>query len=195
MSRSDGRSTPLRRRPSRTIPALVAATVLLAAAAALVWVTTARLVTGAWAPFLRDSRDWLAGLAWNDPGIYALGAGVALIGVIALLCAVIPGQFTAQALRNPGSDHAEGESRPGGSETVMTRRGVARLAKAAGEQIDGVASASATATTHRVHVKVTTSLRDAGDLRARAVDSVRSRLEGAGLDPVPRITASIETKG
>ena len=65
----------------------------------------------------------------------------------------------------------------------MTCRAVAHLAKARCGQIDGVRTASATATTRRVHLNVTTFLHEPGDLRARITDAVRARLEETGLSP------------
>ena len=79
-------------------------------------------------------------------------------------------------------------------ETVMTRRAVAHLAKARCLQIDGVGSASATATTRRVHLSVTTYLHEPGDLRTRITDAVRARLEETGLSPVPQVTATVRSR-
>ncbi|GAC1487582.1 MAG: hypothetical protein NVS2B15_03270 [Pseudarthrobacter sp.] len=195
MSRNDGRSTRLRRRPSRAVPALIVGTLLLAAGAGLVWLTVARLTNGTWSPFLQGPRDWSTSLTWNSPAMWGIGIAAVVVGLTLLLCAIIPGGFTALPVRNTARDTTDGEPRTQERETVMTRRAVAHLAKAQCQQLDGVSSASATATHKRVHLNVKTSLRDTGDLRTRVTEDVRDRLTEIGLDPVPHVTATVESKG
>ncbi|MET3810415.1 DUF6286 domain-containing protein [Arthrobacter sp. UYEF3] len=196
MSRNNGRSTPLRRRPSRTVPALIVGILLLAAGVALVWLTIARLIDGTWPALLQGPREWLTALTWNSPAAWEVGVAATVIGLVLLLCALIPGEFTALTIRNDAErDAAHGPADVEEQETVMTRRGVAHLAKACCDQIDGVSTATATATSKRVHLKVKTTLRDTGDLRTRVTDGVLDRLNEIGLDPLPRITANVESKG
>lgn len=195
MSRNDGRSTRLRRRPSRTVPALIVGILLLATGVALGWLTIARLVDGTWSTILQGPRDWLTGLAWNGPGVWGIGIAAVVVGLILLLCAIIPGGFNALTVRNASGDDGDGQAQRHERETVMTRRAVAHLAKAQCGQIDGVSSATATATNKRVHLKVKTSLRDTSDLRTRVTDGVRDRMNAIGLDPLPRVTTTVESKG
>lgn len=193
MSRHDGRSTRLRHRPSRAVPAFIVGLVLLAAGVGLVWLTIARLVNGTWPTLLQGPRDWLKSLMWNSAGLWGIGMAAIVVGVVLLLCAIIPGGFSAVTIRGGGTD-PEGKSAPAREqEIVMTRRAVARLAKTACGQIDGVGTASATATTQKVHVGIQTPLHDAGDLRSRVIEAVRDRLEAAGLDPVPQVSATVRS--
>lgn len=194
MSRNDGQSTQLRRRPSRTVPASIVGILLLAAGVALVWLAVARLIDGTWSTLLQGPRDWLTRLAWNAPDVWGVGIAAGVVGLILLMCALIPGKFSALTVRNASGDGADEERPTPERETVMTRRAVAHLAKAQCVQIDGVSSASTTATNKRVHLSVKTSLRDTGDLRTRVTDGVRDRLNAIGLDPVPRVTATVESK-
>lgn len=196
MSRHDGRSTRLRRRPSRTVPALIVGILLLAAGVALVWLTIARFIEGTWPALLQGPREWLSAQTWNSPVVWEVGVAATLIGLVLLLCALIPGGFTALTIRNDAEvDAAQGQAQVQDQETVITRRGVAHLAKALCGQIDGVSSATATATDKRVHLNVKTTLRDTGDLRTRVTDGVRDRLNDIGLDPLPRIITTVESKG
>ncbi|MET4093289.1 DUF6286 domain-containing protein [Arthrobacter sp. UYCu712] len=196
MSRNDGRSTRLRRRPSRTVPALIVGILLLAAGVALVWLTVARLVEGRWSALLQGVRDWLTALAWSSPAVWGIGVAAAVVGLVLLLCAFIPGGFTALTVRSAADvDAADGQAQVQERETVMTRRAVAHLAKVCCAQIDGVSSATATATNKRVHLNVKTSLRDTSDLHTRVTDGVRDRLNAIGLDPLPRVTTTVESKG
>lgn len=194
MSRNDGRSNRLRHRPSRAVPALIVGILLLAAGTALTWLAIARLINGTWSTLLQGPRDWLTGLTWNDPGVWGIGTAALVVGLILLLCALIPGGFSALTVRNADADDPDGQPLVHERETVMTRRAVAHLAKAQCLQVDGVSSASATSSTTRVHLNVKTSLRDTGDLRSRIMENVRDRFHSIGLDPVPRVTASVESK-
>ena len=192
MSRHGQRSTRLRHRPSRAVPALIVGLLLLAAGVALVWLSITRLVNGSWPSLLEGPRDWLAALTWNDPATWQIGTAAVVAGVILLLCALIPGGYNAIAIEASGvGDEAPPVQE---QETVMTCRAVAHLAKARCGQIDGVRTASATATTGRVHVNVTTFLHEPGDLRARITDAVRTRLEETGLSPVPEVTATVRSR-
>ncbi|WP_104046106.1 DUF6286 domain-containing protein [Arthrobacter sp. ZGTC412] len=195
MSRNSGRSNRLRRRPSRTVPALIVGSLLLAAAVALVWLAIARLIDGTWSALLQGPRDWLTALTWNSPAMWGIGITAVVVGLTLLLCAIIPGGFIALTVRNTARDSTGGEPQVKERETVMTRRAVAHLAKALCEQVDGVSSAAATATDKRVHLSVKTTLRDTGELRTRVTESVRDRLNATGLDPVPRVTTTVQFKG
>ena len=194
MSRHDQRSTRLRHRPSRAVPALIVGIMLLAAGVALVWLSITRLVNGSWPTPLQGPRDWLAALAWNDPAVWQIGIATVVAGVILLLCAIIPGGFSALTIDDSGTGVGDGEPPVREQETVMTRRAVAHLAKARCVQLDGVGSASATASTRRVHLSVTTSLHEPGDLRSRITDAVRARLEETGLSTVPQVTATVRSR-
>lgn len=194
MSRNGQRSTRLRHRPNRAVPALIVGILLLAAGVVLAWLAITRLIGGTWPALLEGPRDWLAALTWNDPAVWLIGTAAVLAGVTLLLCALIPGGFNAVAIDNSGAS-AGAEAPPvQDRETVMTRRAIAHLAKARCLQIDGVGSVSATATTGRVHLNVTTFLHEPGDLRSRITDAVRTRLEETGLSPVPQVTASVRSR-
>ena len=178
----------LRPRPSRAVPAVICALVLLAAGVMLVWAAVARLTTGLWPPFFTAVSDWLATLNWNSAGTWTVGIILAAIGLVLLLTVLVPGKFHALPLRLDPIREVSGDSR-----AVMSRRAVARLAAATCEHIDGVGSASATASDKAVHVSVYTPLHDTADLQHWVTDGVRSRLQGSGLDPVPNISVSIRS--
>ena len=194
MSRHDQRSTQLRHRPSRAVPALIAGILLLAAGVALVWLAITCLVNGTWPTLLQGPRDWLAALAWNDPAVWQIGIAAIVAGVVLLLCAIIPGGFNALTIEDSGGGAGDEAPPVQEQETVMTRRAVAHLAKARCLQIDGVGSAAASATTRRVHLSVKTSLHEPGDLHTRITDAVRARLDETGLSPVPQVTATVRSR-
>ncbi|MCC3265981.1 DUF6286 domain-containing protein [Arthrobacter gengyunqii] len=183
-----GLPVSLRPRPSRAVPAVICGLVLLAAGVVLVWAAISRLTLGQWPPFFTAVSDWLATLNWNSPGSWTAGVVLAVIGLVLLLTVLIPGKFHALPLRLNQVREVSGDSR-----AVMSRRAVARLAAATCEHMDGVASASATASDKEVHVSVYTPLHDTADLQHWVTDGVRSRLQATGLEPVPNITVSIRS--
>jgi hypothetical protein len=153
----------------------------------------ARLVNGEWPVFLAGPRDWLTGLAWGSPAVWMAGAVMVIIGLVLFLAAVVPGPFNALPLGSPGTGPTP--TRAAGQEIVMSRRAVARLASSYCRHLDGVGSASATATARRVHLSVTTPLHETDGLRTRITAGVRERLNMLGLDPVPRVTATVRSRG
>lgn len=194
---------PLRRRPGRSVPATITAVLLLALGVGLVWAALVRLLEGSWPEFITAPLNWLGQTPWDSTGGWTVAVVLLLVGLILLLCGIIPGDFRSLPLHTkpadmpgmPGAGDSGGVPSVRGSETVvMTSRAVARLAAATCDHIDGVRSASATASPRRVHVQVTTALHGTGDLQHWVMDGVRSRLAASGLDPVPEVTASIRTR-
>ncbi|MCC9144428.1 MULTISPECIES: DUF6286 domain-containing protein [unclassified Arthrobacter] len=193
----------MRRRPSRSVPAAISAVLLLALGVGLVWGAIARLVQGSWPPFVTEPLRWLGETGWNSTRGWTGAVVLLLIGLVLLLCAMIPGEFSTLPLRAkpvnmpglPGAGESGGvPSVRGGETVVMSRRAVARLAASTCNHIDGVASASATASARKVHLEVSTALHGTSDLEHWVVDGVRSRLAATGLDPVPVVTATIRMR-
>jgi len=185
----------LRQRPSRSVPATICAVVLLALGVAAVVAALLRLTSGMWPEALTAPVQWLADSAWNSPGVWALGIALAVAGLVLLLAGIVPGRFHDLPVRVPAAgDPAAERATANGPSAVMSRRAVAQLAAATCEHIDGVSSASATATDRDVRVSVTTALHDTRDLERWVGDGVRSRLEASGLDPVPRVRVTIHQR-
>ncbi|WP_342023393.1 DUF6286 domain-containing protein [Arthrobacter citreus] len=183
-----GPPVSLRPRPSRAVPSIICGLILLAAGVLLVWAAVARLTLDQWPPFFTAVSDWLASLSWNSTGSWTAGIILVLAGVVLLLTVLIPGRFHSLPLQleHPGEV-------AGTSQAVMSRRAAARLAAATCEHIDGVSSASATASDREIRVIVNTALRDTADLQHWVTDGVRSRLQASGLDPVPAVSVFIRS--
>ncbi|MFZ3453834.1 DUF6286 domain-containing protein [Arthrobacter sp. 7Tela_A1] len=194
MSRPERPPVALRQRPSRSGPATTCAVLLVALGVALVWSAVFRLTTGSWSQAFTEPFTWFSEQAWNSSAVWTIGALVAAAGLILLLAGVLPGRFHALSVRVP---EAEGSSSAlsvsGEPEAVMSRRAVAQLAAATCEHIDGVSSASATATDREVRVTASTALHDTRDLHRWVGEGVRSRLEASGLDPVPGVKVFIRS--
>ncbi|MBA8795924.1 hypothetical protein FHX74_003565 [Friedmanniella endophytica] len=190
MSRSDARSRRLRRRPSRTVPASIVALVLLAAGVLAVLAGVFRLIDGSWAAPVRSGAKGLAGLTWGSGAFLGIVIGVGVIGLVLLLAAIIPGGYTSARLAAGGAGVAAQ------TEFVISQRGLARLAAATAEEIDGVERVSASAGGHRVRVAVTTATdAEARQLRDRVQQAVSQRLSAAGVQPAARVSVSVHTRG
>lgn len=195
MSRENAPPVALRQRPSRSVPATICAAVLLALGIVLVWCAVVRLTSGQWPEAFTAPFTWLAEQPWNSGAIWTVGALVAAAGLVLLLAGILPGGFHALSVRLPAVDGTDADRAVSGdAEAVMSRRAVAQLAAATCEHIDGVSSASATATDREVRVTATTALHDTRDLHRWVGDGVRSRLEASGLDPVPRVKVYIRSR-
>ena len=120
MSRTDARSSTLRRRPARTLPATVVSVVVLAVGAGLVWITVLRLLDGRWPTFLGAFHAWLAALTWGSAMAITISLAAVVVGLILLVCAWKPGQPNAAVLHTGYSGSAAGST-----DFVMTRRSVA----------------------------------------------------------------------
>lgn len=193
MSRSTPRNTSLRRRPSRTVPALLVSALMLLAGVGLSWVSISRLAQGVWPAFFRGPRTWLGDLSWDSPSTWAIGAGLVLIGLILLLAALIPGQYNALRIDAPES-HSESAQRSTRRDYVLTRGGLAKLAGARADQVDGISAVSASATPRRVNLSVSTPLRETRQLQARIVEAVEDRINSLGLSKPVRVNVSVRTE-
>lgn len=188
MSRSDARSGALRRRPSRTIPAVIVALVLLTVAVAVVWVSAVRITSGTWPTFVVDAANWAHDVSFGSTTAITAAAAAAAVGLVVLLCAIIPGQYTALRVVNPDL-----EGGGGSTEVVMTRRSVARLATARADEIDGVGSVSTSAGARSVALSVTSPSSQRDVVGATVKERVRDALSAANVDPLPRVSVNVRT--
>ncbi|HEY1156386.1 MAG TPA: DUF6286 domain-containing protein [Arthrobacter sp.] len=185
MSRT--RSQALHRRPSRSLPATITAVVLLLLAVAGAWAGIERLATGRWPAVLGQVRQALSDLPWNNPAVWAGTALLTVLGLILLLAAVLPGKYTTLPLAAPGTTDA----RP--TETVISRRGLATIARAHLDQADGVDHATVSATGKKVTALVRTPMHEAPHLAGQLQDSLRRRFEQMGVDPLPHVQVNVRT--
>lgn len=191
MSRTDARSSSLRRRPSRTLPAVIVAVMLLAAGVTLVWATVDRLANGRWPAWVGASHQWAAAQTWGSPSTITISVLVALLGLLLLVVALTPGQLTGYRIEP--AETADRTS-PSNTEVAMSRRAVAELATAQANLVDGVDAASAVATGRAVKLRVNTPSAHRPDVERAVTERVRSALSAAGLAPMPTVTASVQSR-
>lgn len=189
MSRRDARSSKLRRRSTRTVPAILVALVMLALGAGLVWIAVLRLLNGSWPTFLGPVSSWATALTWGSTVAITISLALAGLGLILLVAAWKPGRPSAMVLQS-----GDRSDQVGSTEFVMTRHAVAKLATAYADQVDGVDSVSATVGARRVRLAVKSASEQRTELATIVTDRVRGALASAGLQPVPTVTTTVRTR-
>jgi len=144
-------------RPRRMVPATIVAAVIFIVAA----LAAAGIIAG-----LLDRRiailhvdaiaSWLSRTSWDDPAALAIGGVLAVLGLVLILIALVPGRPRVVGLSTGRPDVLMG----------ITRRGLRCVAATAAGDVDGVERARAKARGRRVRVKVSTPLRDRADASA-----------------------------
>lgn len=166
----------IRRRPDRRIPALtVAVLIVLIGALGLWWSITA---VAASQPL--TGLDGLEGLTWGAVPIVALAVLAGVIGLILLLLAVTPGRASVVEMNM----EEFGATRT----TVITTRGLARIAGAEADRTDGTVSSRADARPGRVQVGVGTVAPDGRKVQHELTGRIQERYNALGLRRSPRVT-------
>jgi hypothetical protein len=188
MSRTDARSRRLRRRPSRTVPASIVAVVLLALGVLTAIVAIARLVTGAWDSRVTGPAGAVAGQTWGSSAVLTAAVVALVLGLVLLVAGLKPGAYRSAQLRGPSGQGIDQ------TDYVISNGSIARLAAGRADQVDGVDKVSASADGRRVQLHITTSSEQTAQIRDRVVQGVTESLATAGLDPAPRVTATVHQK-
>lgn len=196
MARDDAKSSSLRRRPSRTVPAAIVAVLVTAGGVAGVWATVERLATGTWPGWVGGTHRWGATQTWGSVIVIVISILVALLGLLLFLTALRPGMPNAYEIdlgvsQDTGDSTATEDTKD--TEFVMTRRAVAKLATAQADLVDGVDSVSATVTSRRVGLSVTTTSAQTEEIGQLVTGRVSEALAAVGLSPQPSVTATVTT--
>lgn len=189
MSGHDAHSRPLRRRPSRALPSIIVAVLLLALGIALTWAAVSRLSSGSWPKPIVQAGDAVADLAWAATILLVVAGVIALLGMILLLAAVSPGKPSAMRIGAESIERGHDST-----EIVMSRRSVARLARARAGEVDGVDSVSSTVGPRTVSLSVKTTSEKRAEIQASVTSAVQEALSAVGLDPMPRVAAKVRTR-
>jgi hypothetical protein len=188
MSRTDARSRRLRRRPSRTVPATVVAVVLLALGVLTLVAAISRLVRGSWDTLVTRPTGAVAGQTWGSSTVLGVAVLLGLVGLVLVVAGLKPGAYRSTHLRGPVGDGVDQ------TDYVITNAAVARLAVGQADLVDGVDKVTASADGRRVRLQITTSSEQTTQIRDRVVAGVTDTLTATGLDPAPRITATVHQK-
>jgi len=188
MSRTDARSRRLRRRPSRTVPATVVAVVLLALGVLTAVAAISRLVTGRWDDLVTRPAGTVAAQTWGSPLVVTVAALTLVVGLVLVVAGLKPGAYRSARLHGPTGAGVEQ------TDYVITNAAIARLAAGQADLVDGVDKVAASADGRRVRLRLTTSSEQTAQIRDRVVQGVTASLTATGLDPAPRVSATVRTK-
>lgn len=170
-------STPvpkLIRRPSRSIPSILLALVLLVFGGLVVWLAVHRVVNGAWPDSMVGTLTAIGSTALGSVPAIIVAVILGVCGLAMIIGAVWPG--------NPDRVEIFPDDIPG--QTVAKRRDLANLIQTQVEQIDGVHSVTVTTHRSRVDVIVRSVLDDLGPVREAArqkTDEVLKMLAPVGI--------------
>lgn len=194
MSRSDARSTPLRRRPSRTVPATVVAVLMLAVGALTAVAAIAQLVNGSWPSQVTGVASTAAKVTWGSTTAITAGAGILVVGLILLIAGLKRGAFSIARLDTSVPSNTQTGGAVAERDYVISNRAMARIATAHADTVDGVDKVSASASGRRVHLSVNTTSEQTAEISQRVVAAVTNALVASSIQPQPRVTASVRTK-
>jgi hypothetical protein len=177
------------RRPRRTIPAIVVALIALAGCV-VVAVCCLQQVSGH-TPLLtwHQVADLGVKLHWHDPAVLAAGAVAAVVGLVLLAGALLPGRPTVLPLR-PLSDTAS-------SDDGVSRRGLSETLRHSAVDADGVTAARTRLRGGRALVRITTPLDQPDDVQGvhdRVQQTVSDSLDRVALAAPPRLRVHVRTR-
>ncbi|MDA2814946.1 DUF6286 domain-containing protein [Nocardiopsis sp. RSe5-2] len=171
-------------RPRRSWPAFIAA-VLVLAVAVLAGAAAVSAVAGAplRVPVVGDALDRAAGMRWRDTAVLVAAGGAALVGLVLLVSALLPGRARWTALRTDDPDLVVG----------LSRSALRRAVAAAARGVSGVRGVRATVRRRAVRVRVDTELRDRPDLRDEVAEAVEERLDELVPLRRPKVRVRVRT--
>ncbi|GAA3872955.1 hypothetical protein GCM10022243_42620 [Saccharothrix violaceirubra] len=164
----------MKRFSRRSVPAVLVALVVLAACV-VVTVVAVRQILGL-TPWIDTHAVFRAlhGTRWTDPVVVFAAAACVVLGVVLLLCALLPGEPTVLPLRDddPDTDRAV--------DSGVTRRSLRRVLRTAASSVDGVTAARLVLTRRAIIATVTTDRTSTTGLADAVRVAVGKRLDGLG---------------
>ena len=160
------------RRPSRSIPSIILALLLLTAGGLGAWLLGHRIVSGTWPDRAVTTLDAIGSATLGSVAVLIIAGIVAVCGLVMILMALWPGI--------PERVEILPDTVPG--QTAVTRRDLAGLVRTQVEQVDGVHSVAVTARRSRVDVVVLSVLDDLAPVREAARKKADEALDA--LKPV-----------
>ena len=162
------------RRPSRSIPSVILALMLLAAGSLGSWLLGHRIVSGTWPDRAATTLDAVGSATLGSAAVLIIAGIVTVCGLVMILMALWPGV----------PEHVEilPDAVPG--QTAVRRRDLAGLVRTQVEQVDGVHSATVRARRSQVDVVVLSVLDDPAPVREAArkkADEALQALQPAGI--------------
>lgn len=151
-------------RPARTAPVVVLSLVLIALGALGVWALGGLVLDGAWPTAAGSSVDDLGALRLDSTPVLVAGCVLAVLGLLMLLGAVLPGRRSRLPLLE--DDVAGG--------TVISRRDLAGRVRERTEQVDGVQGTQVDVGPRTLTVRARTVVDDADAVEARVLEAAQA---------------------
>ncbi|MBB3663171.1 MULTISPECIES: DUF6286 domain-containing protein [Prauserella salsuginis group] len=172
----------MKRRPRRSLPALLVALVVLAAGA-LVAITAVQLLLGEppWISYDAVART-LHGLRWADTAVLLVGIGTALVGLLLLLCAFVPGARTVLPL-------APGDS---GVDCGAAQRSYRNVLHSAAARVDGVSDVKVKARSRSVKAVVRTDRTNTAGLTEAVERALAQRIDQLAPERKPTVKSKLK---
>ena len=170
----------IRRRPTRSIPAVIVAVVLLALAVGAVWAGVTALSGGSTG--MVESISAAAGTPWSAQAAYIPSIAVAIVGVVLILTALVPGHHDGHLV-----DHQ------GAAEAVLTKRGLRTYLDDQASDVDGVDSARTTVKGRKTDIRVGTYALDHRAVGADVRRTLQGRVDDLNLRHAPRVRVHTST--
>ncbi|MFI7120310.1 DUF6286 domain-containing protein [Amycolatopsis sp. NPDC049868] len=169
----------MKRRPRRSVPAVLVALVVLAGCVLAAAVAVQTIVGekpwisyGAVASALHDIR-------WNDPLPAIAGGVVALLGLLLLVSAMVPGRPTVLPLE-------------GGPDSGASRRSYRSTLRTAASTVDGVSAAKLKVKRRAIVSVVTTGRTNTAGLADAVRTAIERRLAQIGPASVPAVRVRVK---
>ncbi len=174
----------MRRRPSRSVPAAIAAVLLTAVGAVLAVAAAQHLAGGAWPTWFSAVLDPVSSARRAAPWTIAAWIALAVLGLACLVAAWKPG-------RRRGLLLAEGDD----AELVLSERGLSRLVGARVKDVDGIETVQVAVSRRTVSV----AARTPSSATDRLTELVRGRVDQVvdqlAPRPRPRVVVRIRSEG
>jgi copper chaperone CopZ len=171
------------RRSRRSLPAALVALVLLVGSV-LVAISCIQLLLSQppVVPFAAIAET-ASTITWNQPAVLVAAAVVAVLGLILLAVALIPGRPTVLGLA-----HRDGQPDAG-----ATCHSLAQAVAGVTRTVDGVDSARVRLRPHTITATVQTSLREKQEIPEQVRAAIVERLDDIALARPPRIRVRVRT--
>lgn len=167
----------MKRRPRRTVPAILTALVVLAACV-LTSIVTIQMIMGV-TPLIsyRSITTSLADTHWNDTATLIVGGTAALIGLLMLLAALLPGRPLVVPLA-------------GDLDAGASRRSLRRTLQDAASRVDGVRKAKLKLTRRTVVARIRSDRTNTAGLTEAVRNVLDRRLDQ--VSPLPRPAVKVK---
>lgn len=162
-------TTPRRldRRPTRSVPVGLLGLVVLAAGLLAAWLLGSLLIDGAWPAWAQSRLQTIGDLRLDSTPVLVTACVLALLGLILLLAAILPGRASRSRVLEDGI--------PG--QTAVSHRGLARRVTLRVERVDGVHSARTDVSGRRLEVLVRTVVDDSESVLRAARSAVEESID------------------